>query len=108
VPARFSLPNKYNVIDPATGTLSPGGAPFNFNPYNVFQTPFKRFNIFAQGNYKASDNVEIYMRGLFTKSITDTVIAPSGIFDDAITIPLNNPYCPLQHVTNSAKLTASV
>ena len=28
-------------------------ASFNFNPYNVFQTPFKRYNIFGQANYES-------------------------------------------------------
>ena len=38
------------------------------NPFNVFQTPFNRYNIFAQANYEVSDNVEVYTRGLFSKN----------------------------------------
>jgi hypothetical protein len=51
------------------GRACPGGAnagtyaPFNFNPYNIFQTPFKRMNIYSQANYEISDAVEIYGRG---------------------------------------------
>ncbi|WP_353208726.1 TonB-dependent receptor [Sphingorhabdus sp.] len=67
---------------------------FNFNPYNVFQTPFKRFNIFAQGNYEVSDAIEVYTRGMFSKNTVDTIIAPSGSFGGTVTINLNNPYLP--------------
>lgn len=95
VPSRFALPGLgYQAINPDTGALQGPYTPFNFNPYNVFQTPFKRYNVFAQANYKASDAFEVYTRGLFTKSITDTVIAPSGVFDDPVRIPLDNPYLP--------------
>ncbi|MCW1401377.1 TonB-dependent receptor [Novosphingobium sp. MW5] len=67
---------------------------FNFNPYNVFQTPFKRYNIFAQANYEVSDSVEVYTRGLFSKNTVDTIIAPSGSFGGTVTVNLNNPYLP--------------
>jgi iron complex outermembrane receptor protein len=67
---------------------------FNFNPYNIFQTPFKRYNIFAQANYEVSDAVEVYTRGLFSKNTIDTIIAPSGSFGGAVTMNLNNPYMP--------------
>jgi outer membrane receptor protein involved in Fe transport len=66
--------------------------PFNFNPYNVFQTPFERFNIFGQANYEVTDGVEVYTRGLFSKNTVQTIIAPSGAFGIAIDLPLNNPF----------------
>lgn len=67
---------------------------FNFNPYNVFQTPFKRYNIFAQANYQASDSVEVYTRGMFSKNSVSTIIAPSGSFGGSVAINLNNPFLP--------------
>ena len=77
----------------ATSTaLIPAYQGFNFAPYNIFQTPFKRYNIFAQANYDVSDMVEVYTRGMFSKNTVDTIIAPSGIFGEALTIPGNNPY----------------
>ncbi len=79
-----------NALGQAVGTF----AFFNFNPYNIFQTPFKRHNIFAQANYKVSDSVEVYTRGLFSKNTIDTIIAPSGSFNQAVTMNLNNPYLP--------------
>ncbi len=79
-----------NAAGQAVGTF----ATFNFNPFNVFQTPFKRFNLFAQGNYEVSDAVEVYSRGMFSKNTVDTIIAPSGSFGGTVTINLNNPYLP--------------
>ena len=69
-------------------------APFNFNPYNIFQTPFKRFNIFGQADYQASDHFDFYTRALFSKNTVDTIIAPSGLFSTAVVVPLSNPYLP--------------
>ena len=69
-------------------------APFNFNPYNIFQTPFKHYNIFAQAQYEASDNVEVYTRGLFSKNQVKTIVAPSGSFGGTVDINLNNPFLP--------------
>jgi iron complex outermembrane recepter protein len=79
-----------NAAGAAVGTF----AFFNFNPFNVFQTPFERFNIFAQANYEVSDAVEIYTRGMFSKNTVDTIIAPSGSFGGTVTINLNNPFLP--------------
>lgn len=94
------------IIGPVTGGADNGGARqinaagqavgtfyfFNFNPYNIFQTPFKRYNIFAQANYEVSDAVEVYTRGMFSKNTVDTIIAPSGSFGGSVTMNLNNPY----------------
>jgi outer membrane receptor protein involved in Fe transport len=66
--------------------------PFNFNPANIFQTPFKRFNIFGQANYEVADGVEVYTRGLFSKNTVDTIIASSGAFGIAVQVPLSNPF----------------
>lgn len=79
---------------PSNGSAVGTYAFFNFNPYNIFQTPFKRYNIFAQANYEVSDAVEVYTRGLFSKNTIDTIIAPSGSFGGAVTMNLNNPYMP--------------
>ncbi|MFL6855249.1 MAG: TonB-dependent receptor domain-containing protein [Sphingomicrobium sp.] len=84
--------------DPNTSCLGFAGtglyAPFNFNPYNVFQTPFKRYNIFGQAHYEVSDAVEVYARGLFSKNNVKTIIAPSGSFGGSVDINLNNPFLP--------------
>ena len=91
-------------IDP-TGEIAgcPGGVPgganalfssFNFNPFNVFQTPFTRYNIFGTARYEVSDAVEVYGRALFSKNNVKTIIAPSGSFGGSVTINLNNPLLP--------------
>ena len=79
---------------PSNGSAVGNYSFFNFNPYNIFQTPFKRYNIFAQANYEVSDAVEVYTRGLFSKNTIDTIIAPSGSFGGSVTMNLNNPYMP--------------
>ncbi|WP_411291659.1 TonB-dependent receptor domain-containing protein [Sphingorhabdus sp.] len=76
------------------GQLVPTFATFNFNPYNVFQVPFERFNMFGQARYEVSDAVEVYTRGLFSKNTVSTIIAPSGAFSLGVNIPLNNPFLP--------------
>ena len=85
-------------INPSTGRFGGVGGgsfnPFNFNPYNIFQTPFERFNLYGAGHYDIADNVEIYTRGLFSKNKVTTILAPAGLFGESITINLNNPYLP--------------
>ncbi len=93
-PSRFSINGANRQINPTTGLLQKGFNAFNFNPYNIFQTPFQRFNIFAQANYQLSDAVEVYTRGLFSKNTVKTIIAPSGLFAESLTIPYSNPYLP--------------
>ena len=67
---------------------------YNFNPFNIFQTPFERFNIYGQANYEVSDSVEVYTRGMFSKNTVSTIIAPSGSFGGTVPINLNNPFLP--------------
>jgi iron complex outermembrane recepter protein len=81
-------------IDPATGTLVPVYQQFNFNPYNVFQTPFKRFNMYGAARYEVADGIELYTRGLFSKNTINTIVAPSGVFDEVLNVPSANPYLP--------------
>jgi outer membrane receptor protein involved in Fe transport len=97
VPGRFTLGSAFNTIQPDSGALRPyvgSRDGFNFNPYNVFQTPFKRYNIYGAGHYELSDNIEVYGRGMFSKNTVSTIIAPSGVFGQLLTIPVSNPYLP--------------
>lgn len=97
VPAEFFLANSGDQvqIDPATGALVPVYQQFNFNPYNVFRTPFERYNMYGSGRYEINDSVEVYGRGLFSKNTVNTIVAPSGVFDEVLTVPVSNPYLPL-------------
>jgi iron complex outermembrane recepter protein len=82
-----------NVQVDAAGTgLIPFYNGFNFNPYNIFQTPFKRNNAYAAARYEISDTVELYTRAMFSKNTTQSIIAPSGIFGTQQTINPTNPY----------------
>lgn len=97
-------------IDVATGRLVPLYAPFNFNPQNIFQTPFSRFNIFGAGRYEISPAVEVYTRGLFSRNSVQTEIASSGTFGNSLTIPFSNPYLPVaarNQICASRGLTAA-
>jgi outer membrane receptor protein involved in Fe transport len=89
-----AVANVNGQFDPANGFGRALYAPFNFNPYNIFQTPFERFNIFAQARYEVSDAVEFYSRAMFSKNTVQTIIAPSGLFGSSVTINLNNPFLP--------------
>ncbi|MGI4732435.1 MAG: TonB-dependent receptor domain-containing protein [Janthinobacterium lividum] len=94
VPGRFTVGNATRQIDPTTGALVATYARYNFNPFNLLQTPFKRYNIYAAGHYDVSDAIQFYTRGLFSKNVVDTIVAPSGIFGSSITVPYSNPYLP--------------
>jgi len=95
VPTRFSVPGRaLQSINTTTGQLQTPFTAFNFNPFNIFQTPFRRFNMFGQASYEIADGVEIYSRGLFSKNNVRTIIAPSGAFQTLVTIPVSNPFLP--------------
>ena len=79
-----------NAAGQGVGTF----ATYNFNPFNIFQTPFERYNIYGQANYEVSDAIEVYTRGMFSKNKVSTIIAPSGSFGGTVTINLNNPFLP--------------
>ena len=119
VPSRFTLgglgtgANRLSgnrQIDPNTGATVTPVVPFNFNPFNIFQTPFERFNIYGAGHYEIADNIEVYTRGLFSKNTVSTIIAPSGIFGSVLAVPVSNPYLPAaartQFCNNNATFTA--
>jgi iron complex outermembrane recepter protein len=94
-PSRFLIgPGTTRQVNPEGTAFEPTAAfsAFNFNPFNVYQVPFERFNIYGAANYEVSDALEIYTRGLFSKNTVDTIIAPSGAFGIGVTIPINNPF----------------
>ena len=89
-----SIPTRINgdQYDPATGTLVPTYNTFNFAPYNYFQTPMERFNIFGSAHYEVADNIEVYSKAMFNKTTVKLRLAPSGLFGDTYQLPLNNPF----------------
>lgn len=79
-------------INPTGTAIVPFYQGFNFNPFNIFQTPFERYNMYGQADYDVSDTIEIYGRGLFSKNTVSSIIAPSGVFGETLTIGLDNPF----------------
>lgn len=90
-----SAPTRINgvMFDPATGGSQPTQT-FNYAPFNYFQTPLERYNVFAKANYDVSDNVEVYTNALYSRSTVELQLAPSGMFGDTWQMPLNNPFLP--------------
>lgn len=81
-------------LDPSTGTLNPGFSPFNFNPFNYFQTPLEQYRIYTQGNYEVSSSLEFFGEAMYTNSTVETNGAPSGTFGVTAPIPLSSPFLP--------------
>ena len=80
-------------FDPATGTiLFDGLSDYNFNPLNVFQTPIRRYNVFAQARYEVSDAIEVFTEASFTRTDVQQRTAPSGTFFNNLRVPLNNQF----------------
>ncbi|MGE0290589.1 MAG: TonB-dependent receptor, partial [Bradyrhizobium sp.] len=95
VPSRFLIgPGAIRQTNADGSAFLPTAAfqAFNFNPFNVYQVPFERYNIYGSANYQISDAIEIYTRGLFSKNTVDTIIAPSGSFGISTQLNLNNPF----------------
>lgn len=69
---------------------------FNFNPYNYFQTPSKRYSATAISEYNVNDNTTIYGSFNFTNTNVAQQIAPSGIFGNTFMVPLANPFLSAQ------------
>ena len=73
------------------GTLGSECSRFNFNPYNFYQTPQKRYNFFASGDLELSDNASVYGSVNYTNTTVDAQVAPSGTFGSTFNLPLRNP-----------------
>ena len=74
------------------GTVGAFCNQFNFNPYNYYQTPQERYSGIAYGRYSINDDVEAYGRLSFAAINVRQQIAPSGVFNTRVLLPLNNPF----------------
>jgi outer membrane receptor protein involved in Fe transport len=83
-------------VGPGGNTIVNFYQPFNFNPYNVFQVPFQRYNLFTQAHYDITNHLTVYGRGLFSYNVVNSIIAPSGVFGNTVTVPLSNPFLSAQ------------
>ena len=77
-----------NVIPFAGGTSQS----FNFGPFNFFQRPSERFQIYARAHYDITDSLEVYTDLGFTNNSSDAEIAPTASFGiGAFEINCDNP-----------------
>ncbi len=76
----------------ADGTLSSITQRFNFNPYNLFQTPLDRYQATALGHFEFIEGHEVYGSVNYTRSNVETQVAPSGTFGNSYLVPIGNPF----------------
>ncbi|MDP5130784.1 MAG: TonB-dependent receptor plug domain-containing protein, partial [Paraglaciecola sp.] len=110
-----SIPTRVGVAGvPATsGTfrddgslvLGPACSNFNFNPFNYYQTPSKRYSATAAAHYDINDDTTVYSTLNFTNTSVRQQVAPSGIFGSTFFVPLANPLMSSQ--ARDALITAS-
>ena len=91
-PTTISFPGANRQVNPTGTAFQNQYQGFNFNPYNIFQTPLTRKSVYAATHYEIADGLEVYARGMFAQNTIQQIIAPSGVFGDPLTIPGNNPY----------------
>ncbi len=91
-PSRIPVGGRNLQVTPDGLGLQNYYAAYNFNPFNVFQVPFKRYNMYGAGHYEVADGLTVYARGLFSDNTVSTIIAPSGVFNSSVTVPVSNPF----------------
>jgi outer membrane receptor protein involved in Fe transport len=108
VPGRFDLtPVKGGValptgaeLDPTTGALIGSDNPnynsagYNYNPYNLYQTPLSRYQINGLGSFKINSAAEVYSHLTYVQSDVSLDNASSGTFGNTYKVPIGNPFIP--------------
>ncbi|QEE24406.1 TonB-dependent receptor [Rhodanobacter glycinis] len=69
---------------------------YNYQPYNLIETPQKRTNLSLVGDFKITPNVDAYTNIFYTKTAASQIIAPVPIVANAddFFISKNNYYNP--------------
>lgn len=66
---------------------------FNFGPFNFFQRPRERFQIYGRGHYQLFENLELFADVAFTNVSSDAQIAPTASFGiGAYSVNCDNPF----------------
>lgn len=93
-----SIPTRFSIVGGGVsgqfredGTISDECSRFNFNPYNLYQTPQNRWSANAIAHYDITDEHKVYTRASFTSSSVKQQIAPSGTFGISFNLPVVNP-----------------
>jgi outer membrane receptor protein involved in Fe transport len=86
-----------NAFQQEDGTIIPfAGGPsqtFNFGPFNFFQRPSERYNIYAKGHYEISDTVEAFADVSYMTNVSDAQIAPTASFGtSSYSFNCDNPF----------------
>ncbi|MBI1360188.1 MAG: TonB-dependent receptor [Alphaproteobacteria bacterium] len=74
-----------------TGTVVPLKT-FDYNPYNLYQTPNTKWNATVLAKYKFTDHIEGYSHFIYQNSSSNAILAPSLLQDNTLEIPLSNPF----------------
>ncbi|MDT8449681.1 MAG: TonB-dependent receptor [Wenzhouxiangellaceae bacterium] len=103
----FGLATGIDRFQLEDGTLKPfEGGPsetFNFGPFNFFQRPVERFQIFSRARYEITDDIEAFADLSFNNTKSDAQVAPSasfGFWD----INCNNPLIQTQQPITLAEV----
>jgi iron complex outermembrane receptor protein len=102
----------YNPADPEAGPRTDDfhhfttADRFNFQPFNLIQTPSERFGVYGQGETHLTDKVTFYMKGLYNNRRSTNQAAPEPLFVgpeagngvgnllDVTPVSVDNPYNP--------------
>ncbi|OJF67428.1 hypothetical protein BK026_00645 [Alteromonas sp. V450] len=109
MPTRMQIPGvpgaNGQFRDDGTWVNGPTCSAFNFNPFNYYQTPAKRWSATAIGHYDITDEHTAYSTISFTNTNVKQQVAPSGIFGSVFDIPLANPF--MSDAARTAFITAA-
>ena len=92
------------------GTLVPldfSGPPeqtFNFGPFNFFQRPEERFQIYTMGHYEITDDIEAFTELSFNNTKSDAAVAPSASFGTIWQMNCDNPLIQTQQPQSLASV----
>ena len=80
------------------------GDRFNFAQFNLLLTPSERTSVYSQAQHELTDNVSLYLKGLFNNRKSTNQAAPEPLFIgpdagngnllDTISVDATNPYNP--------------
>ncbi|KAK0330692.1 hypothetical protein LTR94_031853, partial [Friedmanniomyces endolithicus] len=69
-------------------------AGYNYNPYNLYQTPLSRYQINGLGSFKINSAAEVYSHLTYVQSDVSLDNASSGTFGNTYKVPIGNPFIP--------------
>ena len=91
----FGGPGGFHFQEESGNIIPFAGGPsqtFNFGPFNFFQRPSERYNIYGMGHYEVTDNVEVFAEISYMNNFSDAQIAPTASFGiGSYSINCDNP-----------------